>query len=296
MRLKIFFIGIIFFLFSFSRAFTQNVIIVVLDGVRYSESFGSDSTYIRNIWTKLKPAGIIFTNYRNNGKTNTIPGHTSIETGTWQTINNNGSERPTMPTIFEYFRKETGAPESENYIAAGKEKLKVLSYSTDKHYGSAYKALVSVAEGNRAVMDFVFFHMNTDHPRLVLINLPDMDTAAHHTGWKSYIDAIVRADSIVYVLWQRIQTNPFYAGNTTLIVTNDHGRHGGNGFDDHGCDCDGCRHIMLLMVGRNIPSGVIDTLKAEQIDIAPTVGQLLGFPTPFAQGKSLLKGRLHSEK
>jgi hypothetical protein len=270
------------------------VIIVVLDGVRYNESFGADSTYIRNTWTKLKPTGTIFTNYWNDGKTVTIPGHATIETGTWQTIDNFGFEWPTMPTIFEYYRKSKGSAESENVVAIGKRKLKVLTYSTHPEYGPHYKASLSISDGDRAVMDSVLFHMNTDHPRLILINLPDIDMAAHNNGWKTYTTAIPRADSLVYVLWQNIQSNSSYKGNTTLIVTNDHGRHDNahGGFKDHGCGCEGCRHIMLLMTGRNIPSGVVDTLKAEQVDIAPTVGELLGFPTPFAIGKNLLHGRI----
>jgi hypothetical protein len=99
--------GIIAALFFLSRAFSQNVIIVVLDGIRYTETFGTESTYIRNMWTQLKPAGTIFTNYRNDGETVTVPGHATIETGTWQTVDNHGFEHPTMPTIFEYFRKGT---------------------------------------------------------------------------------------------------------------------------------------------------------------------------------------------
>jgi arylsulfatase A-like enzyme len=180
---------------------------------------------------------------------------------------------------------------------SGKE-LKVLSYSTPMDDASAYATEVSIAGGDRAVMDSVFFHMNTDHPRLILINLPDTDAAAHDEKWTTYTTAIRRADSLVYILWQYIQSHPSYKGNTTLIVTNDHGRHDDahGGFKGHGCDCEGCRHIMLLMAGRNIPPGVVDTLKAEQIDIAPTVGELLGFPTPLAVGKNLLHGRISGKK
>ncbi len=282
----------------FSQTISQNVIIVVLDGARYSETFGSDSTYIRNIWTKLRPAGIIFTNYRNDGVTSTIPGHSSIETGTWQTIDNLGNKRPTMPTIFEYYRKTTESKKSKNYVIAGKKKLKVLTYSTHADYGRELKATFSFAEGDPAVLDSVMFHMETNHPKLMVINFPDIDAAGHTGEWKGYLKAIVRADSLVYVLWQKIQSNPFYKGKTTLIVTNDHGRHDDahGGFESHGDGCEGCRHIMLLMAGRNIPLGFVDTLKATQIDIAPTTGELLGFPTPLAVGKSLLQGRSIPQK
>ena len=93
-------------------ALAQNVVIVVIDGARYTETFGADSLYIPHIWTQLRPLGTIWTNFRNNGITKTDPGHASIATGTWQFIDNKGVIRPTQPTMFEYFRKESGASES----------------------------------------------------------------------------------------------------------------------------------------------------------------------------------------
>ena len=40
----------------------------------------------------------------------------------------------------------------------------------------------------------------------------------------------------------------FYKDKTTLIVSNDHGRHidSKGGFQNHGDDCAGCRHIEFL--------------------------------------------------
>ena len=54
---------------------TQKVIVLIIDGPRYSETFG-DSTcqYIPNLSKELAPQGVLFTNFRNNGKTNTNSG------------------------------------------------------------------------------------------------------------------------------------------------------------------------------------------------------------------------------
>jgi hypothetical protein len=44
---------------------------------------------------------------------------------------------------------------------------------------------------------------------------------------------------------------------------------------------------MLLALGRNIPTGVRNSELHQQIDIAGTIGKLLGFSTPFTEGIDL---------
>jgi hypothetical protein len=44
---------------------------------------------------------------------------------------------------------------------------------------------------------------------------------------------------------------------------------------------------MLLVVGPDTPAGVIDPSMRKQVDIAPTVGMLLGFSTPYSVGTVL---------
>ena len=119
-----------------------------------------------------------------------------------------------------------------------------------------------------------------------------VDAAGHSGDWNNYITAITNADNIVYQLWQTIQsgTYGYTPENTTMFVTNDHGRHTGDDWKDHGDNCDGCEHIMLLAIGRNVTAGVENSDLHHQIDIAPTIGDLLGFSTPEAVGVSLYQG------
>ncbi len=269
---------------------TENVILVVIDGARYTETYGDDShANIRHIWNDLRLQGTIFTRFYNNGKTETNPGHCSIVTGTWQDVNNDGGERPDRPTVFEYMRRELGSAVSECYVVLGKGKLDILTHSTHRDYGSQYAASVRTASDSYSDTQAWANLENVlagEHPRLAILNLPATDRLGHLGNWNGYLDAIRAADSRIYELWNDLQADPFYSGKTALIVTNDHGRHT-NEWQNHGCDCEGCRHIMLLTIGPDFAPGQVDSTERSLIDLAPTVGQLLGFDTPLAAGSPL---------
>jgi hypothetical protein len=272
-------------------ALSQNVVIVVMDGARYSETFGSDSLYIPRIWNQLRPLGTLWTNFRNDGITKTDPGHASIATGTWQSIDNKGIGRPTQPTIFEYFRKATGAPESSAALVVGKYKLEILSYSIHPEYGASFKADTFVGTNDLSVIKNLKTIFKSHHPRLTLVNLPNTDVAGHSGRWDDYRTAIRGADSLIGDIWQTLQADSVYRSTTTLFVLNDHGRHDDlhDGFKIHGDGCEGCRHVMLLAVGRGFPANKTVTNTRTQCDIAPTVGELLSFPTVYSTGTSLLR-------
>jgi hypothetical protein len=266
---------------------TQNVVIVVIDGARYTETFGDPAhQYIPNIWNQLKPLGTIYTSFYNDGITQTNSGHASILTGTWQSILNDGSELPHKPTIFEYHRKERNSPAAENYVVLGKTKLDILSHSDHPDYGASYGATVDTTNfqyDDVYTLENVKDVIATYHPRLMITNLAGTDRAGHDGPWLNYITKLQRADSIVNALWNLIQTDQSYKDKTTLIVTNDHGRHTTD-FRSHGDGCDGCRHITMLIIGPDTPIDKIDSTRQTQIDIAPSLAQLLKFHTLLATG------------
>lgn len=267
-------------------------VIVVIDGARYSETFGAGSAYIPRIWNELRPAGKIWTNFRNEGVTSTVPGHSSVLTGTWQRLLNDGSERPDRPTIFEYFRKATGAPDSLAWVVAGKKKLGVLAHSDDPEFGAPWSARVAIASGDTAVFNSARQILLRLHPRLMIVNFPDVDRAAHDSDWTGYLSAIRIADSLTVELWNILRGDPLFAESTLFFVTNDHGRHldgVGKGFVSHGDGCEGCRHLLLAGWGVAFTRGDSTAAPATQRDIAPTLGEWMGFPTPRAEGSSLLE-------
>lgn len=283
--------SIIVFLLLTISVYSQNVIIVVIDGARYSETFGAGDKYIHHLYNDLKPQGALFTNFRiaDEGETSTNPGQASILTGTWQLIKNDGTERPNRPTIFEYYRKNHFAKSTDCFIVAGKKKISALSYSTYPGFGENFGASTCCFDAeDDNVYDSLMVKMDTYHPKLILVNFPSTDSKGHSGIWREYVNTLTNVDNLIYKLWQKIQTDPFYKNNTTLLITNDHGRHSRH-FKNHGDDCYGCEHIMLLAISENIPQNQKRSDLQYQIDIAPTVGVLLGFETPFSEGKKLLK-------
>lgn len=264
------------------------VVIFVIDGPRYSETFGDSShTWIPHIWNDLRSQGTILTHFWNNGPTKTVPGHCAIATGTWQYIANDGSERPDKPTLFEYFRHWYSAPVTETYVVSGKSKLDVCTYGTHPGYGASYGATASVGFASDVeVYDELMSVLQTHQPRLLLACLPEVDWAGHSGDWNRYVSAVTGADSLAWKTWNYLQSDPFYAGQTYMFVTCDHGRHTdeNGGFTGHGDDCIGCRHLIFLALGPDIRPDVVSSGLFTQRDLCKTVGQILNFPVPHAEG------------
>jgi hypothetical protein len=286
---------LLFILATTSVAYqTENMVVVVLDGARYTETFGNNSSnlnhaLIPHIWNDLRPLGAINTSFYNLGTTITNSSHASIESGIWQIIANDGTQRPYYPTFFEYLRQQQSINSTLTWMIAGKAKLDVCSYSTTTsgYSGAPYGAMVFAANyTDNNIWNVLQTTINTYHPKLVFVNFGDIDRAGHSGVWSDYTSAIFNADQIIYNLWNTITTDTYYRDKTGLIVTNDHGRnddaHGG--FQNHGDSCDGCRHIMLLALGPDFKPNYISTVNRSQIDICPTIGWILGFDPLQATG------------
>ncbi len=273
-----------------SAAHLSKVVIVVVDGWRYEDTYG-DSTHqnIPRIWNDLRTLGTWHTRIYNFGLTSTAPGHAAILGGVWQPIPNDGSGRPTHPTLFEYFRQQTGAlPIDTALVFTGTLAGKAAhwAYSTAAGYGSEFGALSYNILGadfdDLAVLNVARAAL-AQHPRLVMIAFPAVDEWAHTGNFDAYLRAIRTMDGVIWQLWNALQADPFYAAQTTLFVTNDHGRRLDD-FTTHGGTSESEQHVTLLTLGPRTPADVTVSSLHTLRDIAPTVGQLMGFSTPFAEG------------
>lgn len=269
------------------------VVIVVIDGARYADTFGAEAAYIPHLWNDLRSNGTYYTKFYNNRITSTVPGHASLVTGTWQEIANDGSELPHRPTIFEYYRETSGADSTKVFNVTGKAKLQAICYSDYSGYGSDYRAAHDCRNrDDESTYQTTVDIMDANYPDLLLINFRDVDSCGHNYGLDSYRQAIRIADSLVYLLWQKIQGDDYYRDMTTLFVTADHGMHEveAGSYMTHGDTVTYDRHIPLFAIGRNVAQGKVISETREQIDLAPTIGDLLSFETTFATGTSLYEG------
>jgi len=293
---------LIAFSLSFMHLFTLNaqtdrrVILVIIDGARYSETLGDTlGRYVPRM-RKLAQQGVVVDTMVNDDITVTKRAIPAIWCGSWSiphdtTVNGLSNQFATVPTVWEYFRKARGV-DSTHALYIMKWLTTPWIQSFFPQYGPAYWPWY-VLEGSTdlEVWQNAKTKLQTYHPELAVIYLPDVDSSPSK-GWSAYTQAIVTADSIVGMLWDYVQSDPVYQSKTTLLVTNDHGRHLDgvqNGFLSHGDGCWGCRHIMFLGVGAGVPKGVRTSTRRTISDITPTIGSLLGFPTPYATGKSMME-------
>jgi hypothetical protein len=128
-------------------------------------------------------------------------------------------------------------------------------------------------------------------PSLLWITMHDIDIA-HAGAYSLYIEGIRRTDRLCAELWQAIQTEPEYAGHTTLFILPDFGRDsdddsGGNGFQHHRTGDVISRTTWMMALGTGVRPGVVFDRAMESTDLVPTIGSMLDFSASLAQGKPI---------
>jgi len=271
------------------------VVLVIIDGARYSETLGDTSGGFTPKIRQLSAQGAVIDSFFNNGWTITSRGVPAIWSGSWSTpkdtfYNGFQTQYATVPTLWEYFRKEHQQDSTQaQYIMKYLSSPWLQSFRPD--YGPAYWPwYILSGSSDLQVWQKARTQLQTWHPRLSVIYLADVDHYGHSGVWGDYTQAISVADSIVGMIWNLVQSDPVFKDKTTLLVTNDHGRHSdgvSTGFVGHGDGCQGCRRIMLFGIGAGIKKGVHTSVKRYIPDIVPTIGTLLNFPTPVVSGVSM---------
>jgi len=133
--------------------------------------------------------------------------------------------------------------------------------------------------------------MRQQAPSLIWITMHDIDVA--HTGaYSLYVEAIRRTDRLCAELWKIVQSNPEYAGNTTMLILPDFGRDsdeeaGGNGFQHHRTGDPSSRTTWMMALGAGVREGVVYDHPLQSTDLVPTLGSILGFQATLSQGRPI---------
>lgn len=277
-----------------TKYLTEKVIIIVMDGARYTETWGdSTHTFTPNLSSIVAKKGCAFDNFYNNGATYTSPGHLAMLSGQYYNINNSGSELPPFPTIFQYFNQSH--PNKSSWLISSKDKLEVLTNTSDTTYNNLYLAntdcgINGLGTGYREDSITLYNSLNilaSQQPDLTIINFREPDFTAHQSDSLGYLNQIKIVDSLIYEIFKFTETDINFKGKTTMFITNDHGRHDdlNGGYSSHGDNCLGCRKIMLYATGPDFRTNFVVQSSNELTDIATTVAELLCFDLPNSQGK-----------
>ena len=278
---------------------TEYVIILVIDGVRHTETFG-DSTFqnIPNLKHKLAPQGVLNTNFRANTiRTTTNQGHTAMTTGRYHRLKNDGSQLPKFPSIFQYYMKQHNIHKDKLWVMSSKGKLSILGNTRHRKWRDIYQPHVFCGmngNGKDYVGDAqtwvkVKQVVETYAPKLMLINLLAPDANAHANRWDGYINAIKKSDEYALELWEMIQNHPEMKDKTTLFITTDHGRNADgfrDGFISHGPRTESNKRIFYIALGPDFQKGVaFENDNHELIDIPATIAYMLNINMPTGRGK-----------
>ena len=152
---------------------------------------------------------------------------------------------------------------------------------------------------------FALEYLTQKKPRLLYIAYGETDDFAHDGQYDQYLKAIRRTDGFIKELWQQLQSDPFYAGQTTLLISTDHGRgDNANSWQHHasgraiagymkklknfGNGVSGSDQIWLAALGPQIPArGLVQTQQPwTQSQVASTVAELLGYDYQAYQYKA----------
>jgi len=139
-------------------------------------------------------------------------------------------------------------------------------------------------------------YLMANHPRVLHLDFGDNDEFGHEGKYDFYLDAAHDIDMMIKDLWDYLQQDPFYKGQTTLFIFPDHGRGYGDGWTSHGSKTEHSNETYLMALGPDTPPlGEIKT--HEQIyqeQFAQTIARALGFTftanRPVAEAvKSVIK-------
>jgi hypothetical protein len=133
--------------------------------------------------------------------------------------------------------------------------------------------------------------MQQEAPSLLWITMHDIDVA-HSGAFSLYVEGIRRTDRLCAELWKTVQSEPEYAGNTTMFILPDFGRDsdfepGGNGFQHHRTGDVASRTTWMMALGAGVRTGVVFDDPMQSVDLVPTLGAMLGFTPAQSTGRPI---------
>ena len=94
--------------------------------------------------------------------------------------------------------------------------------------------------------------LKNDHPKVMWISFGDCDEWAHARKYDLYLDAAKGTDAFIRDIYEACESDKFYKGKTTYLITCDHGRGFGNEWGSHGSSTKGSEATWIMLLGKGI--------------------------------------------
>ena len=154
------------------------------------------------------------------------------------------------------------------------------------HYGDS--GLVN-ARGDRLLTQLTIRALRELKPKLVMVNYQDPDYV-HWGNLSHYTRAISIIDRGLRQLVDTVEADPVYRGNTVFVIVPDCGRDNNPLMQvpcQHHFNSRSAHEIWALVMGPGVQRGVVVDKPVNQVSIAATIGNLMGFKAKFAEGDVL---------
>lgn len=233
------------------------------------------------------------------------PGYSELLTGQVDTAVNSNDYKPNPNTnFFEYLN---GLPAYKGSVAAFGAWDAFDRILNEKRAGfpvvNAYDSYVEYVKtpasdllsrmtkdsfrafGDAEVLDGYMHYQAMDYlknkkPKAMFISYGETDEFAHEGHYGHYLNSAHQFDAWLAEIWNFIQADPLYAGNTTLLITTDHGRGDviKSQWTSHGEKVKDCHEIWYAMLGAKVPAmgEVKSTEQVYQRELIHQVSTLMG--------------------
>jgi hypothetical protein len=259
-------------------------------------------------WNVLATKGQVYGNRLLNNKVNrsniyslSYPGYNEMFTGqTDITIASNSKRSNPNWNVLEYLNQQTSY--KGNVVAftswdvfpfiLNKERsgIKMNSGYENMEGDGAEQSLINKVENNAVYnktetrQDELTFitakeYVQKFKPQIVYLAFGETDEMGHQRRYDLYLEKASQIDKMIAELWHWVQSTPGYKGNTTFLITTDHGRGKvSSKWTGHGFFINGSSQTWLAVIGPTIkPLG--EMKNEEQIyqkQIAQTIATLVG--------------------
>ena len=192
-------------------------------------------------------------------------------------------------------KKELSEMESVDYRARGRgittSKIEEFWDRWRLHYGES--GLVN-PRGDRLLTELALRALKDLRPRLMMINYNDCDYV--HWGYMShYTRGVAVMDQGIREIVAWVESDAEYRENTIFVIVPDCGR------DNNPFSAIPCQHhfgsrsaheIFAVLLGPGIARGAVVDHRVDQIQIAPTIGELMGVETACSEAGALAEAFL----
>ena len=96
--------------------------------------------------------------------------------------------------------------------------------------------------------------LKNDHPKVFYVGFGDTDEYAHGGQYDHYLEAAHWTDLYIRRIVEFCESDPFYKGKTTYILTCDHGRGYGAAFRSHSASVRGANQTWFIAFGKGVPA------------------------------------------